>query len=85
MVAEDPALVFTFGVPEELSLPILQLDGAWFSYTGDKNKFPSPNSPDWVLKDVDLSVDLQSHIAVSFLQLCFKMFQYTSLLHRSAV
>lgn len=72
-VSEDPALSFKFGTPEGLPAPVLQLDGTWFSYSNEKNKLPPPDSKDWILKDVDLTVDLQSRIAVG----CYSIFLYT--------
>lgn len=65
-VTQDPALTFTFGKPEDLPTPILQLDGAWFTYKNASKSLLPPDSNDWILKDVDLSIDLQSRIAVSF-------------------
>lgn len=61
-VTGDPTLSFHFDTPEELPTPILQLSGAWFMY--DTNGAPSTSSDAWVLKNVDLSIDLQSRIAV---------------------
>lgn len=64
-VCSDPALTFKFGEPEELPTPVLQLDAAWFTYKKEA-PLPPSNSDDWVLKDVDLSVDLQSRLAVGW-------------------
>lgn len=64
-VANDPTLNFTFGVPENLPTPVLQLSGAWFSYLPS-----SAPEQEWILKNVDFSVDLQSRIAVSRTFVC---------------
>lgn len=66
-VANDPCLTFKFGKPEDLPTPVLQLDGSWFTYKKGLSKLPPSNSDDWVIKDVDMSVDLQSRIAVSLI------------------
>lgn len=52
---EDTAAVFKFPDPEPLSPPILQLQQVSFSYPGTTRK---------ILDDVDLSVDLDSRIAL---------------------
>ncbi|XP_055388463.1 uncharacterized protein LOC129617043 [Condylostylus longicornis] len=71
-VSQDPALSFKFSVPEELPTPVLQLDEAWFSYRALKDRAPAPDSDDWILKNVDLSVDLQSRIAICGVNGCGK-------------
>jgi len=55
-VAKDPTLSFTFKAPEQLSLPILLLEDCTFGY--------SPGGKDAVLKDVNLSIDLDTRMAV---------------------
>jgi len=55
-VAKDPTLSFTFKAPEQLSLPILLLEDCTFGY--------SPGGKDVVLKDVSLSIDLDTRMAV---------------------
>ena len=53
-VGQDPTTVFNFGDPEELPIPIMQVNDVSFNY-GD-------NAP--VLRDVNLSIDLDSRLAI---------------------
>ncbi|CEL93709.1 unnamed protein product [Vitrella brassicaformis CCMP3155] len=55
-VASDPTLVFSFDEPEALPTPILQLQDCYFKYGEGKS--------DWLLKDVAMTIDLDSRIAV---------------------
>jgi len=65
-ITKDPSLVFSFPEPEPLPTPMLLLQNVFFRYGAREGDKPGAGKgkDKWLLRDVCISVDMESRIAV---------------------